>query len=124
MSTVSTQKMMAQIACKAIDDKKGQDIILLDIHEKTSIADYFVNCSGSSKIQTKAIADNIEEKLDKEYGVQVLHREGFQSGEWILLDYGTVVVQIFQPETRQYYNLEKLWSDAEQIDVSAILGEE
>ena len=70
----------------------------------------------------KAVSD--KKGLDKEYGVQVLHREGFQSGEWILLDYGTVVVQIFQPETRQYYNLEKLWSDAEQIDVSAILGEE
>jgi len=115
--------LLAQEIVKAIDDKKGQNIILLDIHEKTGIADYFVICTGNTKVQTKAIADWIEEYLDKNHQVQVLHREGFQSGEWILLDYSTVVVQIFQPEAREYYNLEKLWSDGKQIDISAIIGE-
>ena len=116
--------VLAEAIVKAIDEKKGKDIILLDIHEKTGIADYFVICTGNTKIQTKAIADGIEESLDKNYQVQVLHRDGFQSGEWILLDYSTVVVQIFQPEAREYYNLEKLWSDGKQIDLSSILGEE
>lgn len=115
--------ILAENIVKAIDDKKGQDIILLDIREKTGIADYFVICTGNTKIQTKAIADGIEEKLDKEYGVTIYHREGFQTGEWILLDYGTVIVQIFQPEARQYYNLEKLWSDGKNVDLTEILGE-
>lgn len=116
--------ILAENIVKAIDDKKGKNIVLLDIREKTGIADYFVICTGNTKIQTKAIADGIEEKLDKEFGVEVLHREGFQSGEWILLDYSTVVVQIFQPEAREYYNLEKLWSDGKNINLTAILGEE
>lgn len=117
-------QILAENIVKAIDDKKGLDIILLDIHEKTGIADYFVICTGNTKIQTKAIADGIEEKLDKELGVTVYHREGFQTGEWILLDYGTVVVQIFQPEARRYYDLEKLWADGKKIDLTAILGED
>lgn len=104
-----------------IDEKKGQEIKVLDIHEKTGIADYFVICTGSSRPQTRAIADFIEEKVEERLGERVLRREGFQTGNWILLDYSTVVVQIFQPEDRAYYNLEKLWGDAKDVDVAQFL---
>lgn len=106
---------------KAIDEKKGQDIKVLDIHEKTGIADYFVIATGSSTPQTKAIADFIEEKVEDNLGERVLRREGFQTGSWILLDYSTVVVQIFRPEERAYYNLEKLWGDAKDVDIAPML---
>lgn len=106
---------------KAIDEKKGQDIKVLDIHEKTGIADYFVICTGNSTPQTKAIADFIELKVEENLSVQVLRREGFQTGSWILLDYSTVVVQIFRPEERAYYNLEKLWGDAKDVDITPFI---
>ena len=104
-----------------IDEKKGKDIKVLDIHEKTGIADYFVICTGSSRPHTRAIADFIEVTVEQRLGERVLRREGFQTGNWILLDYSTVVVQIFQPEDRAYYNLEKLWGDAKDVDIAQFL---
>lgn len=106
---------------KAIDEKKGQAITVLDIHAQTGIADYFVICTGNSAPQTKAIADFIEVTLENQMDIHVLRREGFQTGSWILLDYGAVVVQIFKPEEREYYNLEKLWGDSPQIAISDLL---
>ena len=104
-----------------IDEKKGKDIKVLDIHEKTGIADFFVICTGASRPQTRAISDFIELKVEENLGEQVLRREGFQTGSWILLDYSSVVVQIFQPEDREYYNLEKLWGDAKDVDPAQFL---
>lgn len=104
-----------------IDEKKGQDIKVLDIHEKTGIADYFIICTGANRPQTRAIADFIEVKVEERLNERVLRREGFQTGSWILLDYSTVVVQIFQPEDRAYYNLEKLWGDGQDIDIAQFL---
>ena len=80
------------------------------------MADYFIICNGTSVTQIKAIADEVEVKLD-EGGFPIGHREGYSSGNWVLLDYGNVIVHIFHPTARDYYNLEKLWADAAEIDI-------
>lgn len=114
---------IAETIIKTLDEKKAMDIIALDIHEKTGIADYFVICSGTSAPHTKSLSDYVEEKVKEVHEMDVLRREGYQAGGWILLDYGSVVVQIFKPEEREYYHLEKLWGDSPQVDLSAIIGE-
>lgn len=91
--------------------KKERDIVGIDLHEVSSVADYFLIMSGSNKPQLKAISDNIEEKL-AEQGLHPLRIEGYREAEWILLDYGSLVVHIFVDEQRDYYNLERLWGDA------------
>ncbi len=93
------------------EDKKASDIVLLDVHALTSLADYFVICSGGSERQLGAIADGIAEGL-KAGGVLPLGREGGAGAHWVLLDFGAVVVHVFAPPERDYYQLEKLWSDA------------
>ena len=93
MSTVSTEKMMAQIACKAIDDKKGQDIKVIDIHNVSVIADYFVIASGTNSNQVQAIVDNVEEQLGRA-GFEAKQIEGNRNSSWILMDYGDVIVHV------------------------------
>lgn len=97
-------------------DKKAGDVLVLMLSNLTIIADYFVICSGDSTIHTRAISDWIEESL-KKLGVRPLRIEGQTHGHWILLDYGSVVVHVFEKETRAYYELEKLWIDADRVDV-------
>jgi ribosome-associated protein len=92
-------------------DKKASDIVLLDIHDMTTVADYFVICSGSSERQLGAIADGIGEGL-REEGVRPIGREGSSSAHWLLLDYGAVIVHVMSPPERDYYQLERLWADA------------
>ena len=106
---------------KALDEKKGIDIKVLDIHAQTGIADYFIIASGTSSPHTKALSDFVEEKVQKDLGENILRREGYQGGSWILLDYGTVIVQIFKPEERSYYNLEKLWGDSPEVDTTDMI---
>ena len=115
MSTVSTEKMMAQIACKAIDDKKGQDIKVIDIHNVSVIADYFVIASGTNSNQVQAIVDNVEEQLGRA-GFEAKQIEGNRNSSWILMDYGDVVINLMVESMREKYNLEKIWSDCEQIE--------
>ena len=106
-----------QLARAAVDiasDKKASDIILLDIRDATTIADYFVICSGNNRRQIQAIADAIEEQL-REQGAKPLHREGVAEAGWILLDFGDVIVHIFGPKEREYYRLERLWSEAKTV---------
>jgi ribosome-associated protein len=106
-----------QLARAAVDiasDKKASDVILLDIREVTTFADYFVICSGSNRRQIQAIADAIDEQLG-EQGAKALHREGVAEAGWILLDFGDVIVHIFGPKEREYYRLESLWSEAKTI---------
>lgn len=104
-------KEMAKIVIEAAEDKKAKDVLALDISALSSIADFFVVCSASNSVQAKAIADNIEEKLS-EKGLNLLHKEGYQNANWILLDYGDVVAHVFQEDDRWFYNLEQLWGDA------------
>jgi ribosome-associated protein len=106
-----------QLARAAVDiasDKKASDVILLDIREVTTIADYFVICSGSNRRQIQAIADAIAKQLG-EQGANLLHREGVAEAGWILLDFGDVIVHIFGQKDREYYRLESLWSEAKTV---------
>jgi ribosome-associated protein len=102
---------IAQIAAQAAAEKKGQDVVILDISPVSLIADYFVIASASNKIQMVAIADNVEEQLTKQ-GIAILHREGREGASWVLLDYGAVVVHVFHQDAREFYALERLWGDA------------
>lgn len=120
MSTVSTEKMMAQIACKAIDDKKGQDIKIIDIHNVSVIADYFVIASGTNSNQVQAIVDNVEEQLGRA-GFEAKQIEGNRNSSWILMDYGDVIVHVFDEENRLFYDLERIWRDGKVLEMDAFL---
>ncbi|MEN8192899.1 MAG: ribosome silencing factor [Bacteroidota bacterium] len=96
---------------KFILSKKGYDINILDLRTLTPIADYFIIASADSNIQVKAIADEIDGKLRKE-GIKCYFKEGYNAANWVLLDYFDVVVHIFKKDSREFYNLEKLWGDA------------
>ena len=120
MSTVSTEKMMAQIACKAIDDKKGQDIKIIDIHNVSVIADYFVIASGTNSKQVQAIVDNVEEQLGRA-GFEAKQIEGNRNSSWILMDYGDVIVHVFDEENRLFYDLERIWRDGKVLEMDAFL---
>ncbi len=111
-----------KVAAKSFDDKKAGDILALQIGELTGIADYFVIGSGGSAAQVKAIADEIEEKMAKA-GFSLLHIEGYNSATWVLLDYGDVVCHVFHSESRDFYGLERLWSDAKKLTCDELLEE-
>jgi ribosome-associated protein len=108
---------VARVAALSADDKKGKDVRILDIRSISTVADYFVICTGTSTTHVRAIVDNIEEKLS-ELGLTLHHMEGYQNGRWILLDFVDVVVHVLQPEERSFYNLERLWGDAPEIRFS------
>ena len=120
MSTVSTEKMMAQIACKAIDDKKGQDIKVIDIHNVSVIADYFVIASGTNSNQVQAIVDNVEEQLGRA-GFEAKQIEKNRNSSWILMDYGDVIVHVFDEENRLFYDLERIWRDGKVLEMDEFL---
>lgn len=120
MSTVSTEKMMTQIACKAIDDKKGQDIKVIDIHTVSVIADYFVIASGTNSNQVQAIVDNVEEQLGRA-GFEAKQIEGNRNSSWILMDYGDVIVHVFDEENRLFYDLERIWRDGKVLEMDEFL---
>lgn len=101
-----------------LEDKKAEDIVILDIEGLTVIADYFVICTGRSVTQVKAIADHLVDTLKKDHGIQAKGIEGTQEGKWILVDYGEVVIHVFRQEEREFYNLERLWADAKQVEVT------
>lgn len=104
------------IISKACEDKKAFDIKILDISELSSIGDYFVIASGNSTTQVAAIADEIEEKMEKS-GFELLQKEGQNSARWILLDFGDIIVHVFHKEARAFYNLERLWADSNKIEI-------
>lgn len=115
VSTIdSRSKQKALSIARFASEKKAADIVVLEVGNLTSIADYFVFASGESERQVKAIAQCIEEGISSEFGV-VPQIEGAETSTWILLDYGDIVVHIFKTETREYYGLEKMWADAPQI---------
>ncbi|MGZ3645918.1 MAG: ribosome silencing factor [Ktedonobacteraceae bacterium] len=106
-----------QLARAAVDiasDKKASDVILLDIREVTTFADYFVICTGNNRRQIQAIADAIDEQLG-EQGAKVLHQEGVAESGWLLLDVGDVIVHILGTKEREYYRLERLWNEAKTV---------
>ena len=109
------------LARKALDcalDKKATDPVVLDLRELAGVSDFFVIVSASSEVQTKAIADHIEERLREDLGMKPWHVEGKDGRRWVLLDYIDVVVHVFHERTREYYLLERLWGDAKRIDLA------
>ena len=107
---------------KILDGKKGMDIVGIDIHELTTIGDYFILVTGTSSPHVKALADEVEDTLAKE-GVEPRRVEGAQSATWILIDYQDVILHIFTKETRDFYNMERLWSDAPRLDLAGLITE-
>ena len=117
---MSIEKEMAKIACKAIDDKKGQDIKVIDIHNVSVIADYFVIASGTNSNQVQAIVDNVEEQLGRA-GYEAKQIEGNRRSSWILMEYGDVIIHVFDEETRLFYDLERIWRDGKVLDMDEFL---
>lgn len=106
--------------CAALYDKKAQDILAIHVGDRTIIADWFVICSGRAVPQIKALCDEVEEKAEAA-GLVLRRREGYDAGRWIVLDYADILVHIFHPEERQYYNMERLWdTDDSAIDYSRL----
>ncbi len=112
----------AEKAVKVLDAKKAFDITLLKVGELTILADYFIICSANSTTQVRALSDHLEEAFD-EIGIPLISREGKQGMNWLLLDYGDCIIHIFSKETREFYGLEKLWDDAEEIDIQGIIND-
>lgn len=102
-----------------IQSKKGYDITILNLKDLSAMADYFIICSADANVQVKAIADEVDKKLRKD-GIKCYHKEGYNSLNWVLLDYFDVVVHIFKKDSRTFYNLEKLWGDAEIEEIENI----
>lgn len=117
---MTDQRQLVQWVAEAAEEQKALDIVTLDLQGVSLIADYFVICSGRSTVQVKAIAEHIEDSLEKK-GHRVLHREGKRDGYWVLLDYGSVVVHVFREEERRFYALERLWGDAELVEGLPVL---
>ena len=117
-------KEMALLAAKALSDKKGREIQVLEIGELTTLADYFVIATGSSNTQINALVDNVEKVMAEEAEEQPLHREGYRGGTWVLLDYGSVIVHVFTQEAHDYYDLEHLWADATVVPASEWMPDE
>ena len=111
---LNSSEKLTQTIVQGIQEKKGHNIISLNLSKLgNSVSNYFVICHGNTKVQVEAIADSIEEHVRKKLGDKPWHKEGFENAEWILLDYVDVVVHIFQESSRTFYNLEKLWADAQ-----------
>ena len=104
----------AKLAQEALEDKKGEDIKVLDLIGLSNIADYFIIASGNNVNQLRAMADSVEEKLFKE-GYKLHHSEGYSGGAWILLDFGNIIVHLFNKEERNFYSLDRVWSDAKEV---------
>lgn len=105
---------------KILSSKKGKDIKVIEISDVSVLADYMVIATGTNSTQVKALADTVEEKLD-EMGISVSHIEGHRSNSWILLDYVDIIVHVFSDEAREYYDLERLWQDGKEIDISSVV---
>ena len=113
-------KEIIAVAVKALNDKKGRELKVLYTADQTTLAEYFIICSGTSNTQVRALAEAVEEALSKA-GEEPHHIEGHRGGQWTLLDYSAVVIHVFTEEGRQFYDLERLWSDAAPVDVSEYL---
>jgi ribosome-associated protein len=111
---VNSVDRLALEAAMAAADKKARDIVILDIHDLTPMADYFVICSANSGTQVDAVARAVRDRLQS-LGMQCRGMEGLDEAKWVLMDFGDVVVHVFRPEEREFYHLERLWGDARQI---------
>ena len=117
-----TPREMAELAVKALDSKKAIDIKLLQTSDITVLADYFIICTASSATQIKTLCDEVDKVLT-EQGEPSRRVEGYRNGGWVLVDFGCLIVHVFLQEIREYYNLERLWGDAPEIDISSLITE-
>lgn len=108
-------KQMAKLAYKALDDKKGEDIKVIDISQISVLADYFIIANGTNANQVNALVDSVEEELSKA-GYDVKQREGYGLGNWVLLDFGDIIMHVFDKENRLFYDLERIWRDGKLMD--------
>ena len=111
----TTSKIMAKIAITALEDKKAEDIRVIDISEISILADYFIIANGSNANQVQAMSDNVQEMRGRA-GYELKQVEGYKSANWILLDFGDIIVHIFDKENRLFYNLERIWRDGKAVD--------
>ncbi len=112
-------RRMAKLAIEALEDKKAEDIKVIDISEVSVIADYFIIAGGSNRSQIQALADNVDEKLGRA-GHPSRQVEGYDTANWILMDFGDVIVHVFDKENRLLYDLERIWRDGQQVDPESI----
>lgn len=111
-------KELALNIAEILDDKKAVDIVILDIHDLTEIADYFVIASGRSELQVKSLYGELDKRMN-DTEIKLLHQDGHRDGRWIALDYGSVIVHIFHHEERSFYNLERLWADGKRLVIDS-----
>lgn len=121
-SQVEYSRNLALTAVKAAAENRGQNIVVLNLTKQTSLFDFFVLVSGSSRRQLHAIASEVDRALKDKYGEERLSVSGYEDSRWIVLDYGSIVVHLFDEETRGFYDLESLWGDGEAVDVSEIVA--
>lgn len=114
-----TSRELAKIAVAGLEDKKADDIRVIDISEVSVMADYFIIASGNNRNKVQAMADNVEEKLH-DAGIRPRQIEGYQTANWILMDFNDIIVHIFNEEDRLFYNLEKIWLDGKMIDTKEL----
>ena len=119
---MKTAKELALMAARALSDKKGREIQVLEIGDLTTLADYFIMCSAASTTQLRTLSDACEEAAEK-LGEVPHHIEGERTSGWVLLDYSTVIIHLFLPEQREFYDLERMWLDADQVDITPFLEE-
>ena len=112
-------KKMAKLAYEALEDRKGEDIKVIDISGVSTIADYFIIANGTNDNQVRALVDSVEDKLAKE-GFYAKQREGVGLGSWVLLDFGQIIVHVFDKENRLFYDLERIWRDGSYVDVDSL----
>ena len=116
---MNQSKEMARIAYNALNDKKGEDIRIIDITGVSVLADYFIIANGNSDSQVNALVDNVEEELHKA-GYTLRQREGRSSGNWVLLDFGDIIIHVFDKENRLFYDLERIWKDGKDISIDEL----
>ena len=119
---MNREKEMTKIALRALDDKKARDVKVIDIHEVSVLADYFVIASGSNQNQVQAMVDNVEEMLTKA-GYEPKQIEGTRNSSWILMDYGDLIIHVFDEENRLFYDLERIWRDGKVLEMEEFLAE-
>ncbi|MDD6492756.1 MAG: ribosome silencing factor [Firmicutes bacterium] len=121
MADFSTDKIneMAKLAIEALEDKKAEDIRVIDISQVSVLADYFIIANGSNRSQIQALSDSVEEKLGRA-GYPLKQMEGYENANWVLLDFGDIMVHIFDHENRLFYDLERIWRDGRIVDVDSL----
>ncbi|MBP3817188.1 MAG: ribosome silencing factor [Butyrivibrio sp.] len=119
MADIEISKNMAKMAVEALEDRKGEDVHVIDISEISTLADYFIIASGTNINQVQALADNVQEILGRA-GFDAKNVEGYESGKWILLDFGDIIVHVFDSENRLFYDLERIWRDGKLIDSTSL----